>query len=100
MSTSKTITRICAILFLTTMCVYSSLIIGTLAHELTHKHYSYSTSVINVNYDTTGHAEGEFKQHEHRYVYFIHSVVEVSLIMLTMLSMIIIMWGDRNETTN
>lgn len=74
----------CFILFI--MCAFGAGLIGTLAHELMHQHYSMKPILLQVNYDGSGFMESvAFWPHNHGYVYFVQYIV-FSCIMLIMLT--------------
>ena len=87
----KKLTLLIAILWLVGMTTYSSLLIGTLAHELTHKAASMDMVALKVNYDTSGSARGSFYRHSHDRTYLNGMIVETSIIAMNTLAIFIIL---------
>lgn len=92
MSKGKLVTKALALLWLLCLCTYSSILIGTLGHELMHKHYSIETKAISVNYDTTGVAQGKFYPHSHEYVYLQGFILETCLFLVTTISFLMLIY--------
>lgn len=88
--TNKLITRTMAIIWILSLCTYSSVLIGTLAHELMHKRYSIETKAIEVNYDTSGQTKGFFLEHSHSWVYLNGYIIQIFLFVISLISIFII----------
>ena len=86
----KKITKVVSIAIIIPVFIYFSILTGTLAHELMHKHYSYDTSVIRINYDASGSTTGSFYRHGHEWVYFNGWIVEGCIMFILMLCLFIL----------
>ncbi len=91
MNLGKKITKGLSLMWILGLCIYSTLIIGTLAHELTHKSYAIESKAIIVNFDTSGEHYGSTFKHSHEWVYFNGYIVETMMILLTLMSVVIIL---------
>lgn len=87
----KKLTKFMAGMWLICLCLYSSMLIGSLAHELMHKKYSLETSAIHVDYSGEGYAKGVFSRHSHDWVYLNGDIVMVFLMVISMFSIFILM---------
>lgn len=87
----KRITWAFALVYILTLCFYSTALIGTLAHELMHKQYSIDPKAISVNYDGSGVTKaGAFFRHSHEWVYFNGFIVHVFLMLIAVVSLIVL----------
>ena len=92
----RRITFMIAVLYLIAMMGYSSVLIGTLAHELLHKESSKDIIALQINYDGTGMTEAKhFEDVSHKWIYFNGFVIEVTLIVIGMASLFIVMIGGE-----
>ena len=90
---SKRITFSFAVMWVLFFCLYSSFLIGTLAHEIMHKSYAVNPIAIRVNYNFDGEMESMyFYQHSHEWVYLNGYVVAVMLMVVCLIAVGIIMF--------
>jgi len=87
----KKITKAMAFVWVFSLCIYSSVLIGTLAHELMHKSYAKNITAIEIKYDGAGKAYGAFFRHSHEWVFLNGYIVETFLILISLICMIIIL---------
>ena len=85
----KQITKLLAVFWLFSMCLYTSIQLGTLAHELVHAQNG-KVETISIYFDGSGEARGQFLEHSHEYVYLQGSIVLAALLSISAFSIIII----------
>jgi hypothetical protein len=94
-------TIICAAVWIMMLCFYSSSIIGAYIHERQHASNAIGLSAIEVNYDASGSTYAkkfieDFE--EHKWIYFNGYLVEVTLMSISFMSLLIILFsGDKNR---
>jgi len=89
-SRSQKITYVLCLMWLFSLSIYSTVLLGTLAHELVHKENARDIIAIEINYDSTGVAVGSFFPHRHDIAYTKGWIVEMFLWAITMFSVIIV----------
>jgi hypothetical protein len=88
----KLMTFILSMFWIMGLCLYSAALIGTLAHELTHKSFALNATAIEVHYDGTGitHSKTGFLTHNHELAYMNGYVVETALTTISVFALLII----------
>ena len=87
----KRITKYFAMLWIMGMCLYSSVLLGTLAHELMHAQDSHGLKAIEISYNGSGVTKAiSFDDASHKWIYFNGAIVQTFLMMISFLSIIII----------
>lgn len=75
--------------------IYTSVLIGTLAHELMHKQTASEMHAIVVNYDGTGATSADsFDDTSHKWIYLNDGVITVTLIFIAGTALITILFSD------
>lgn len=69
--------------------------IGTLTHELMHKDASIQTSMIQINYDTSGATHGSFFRHSHEWVYLNGMIVQTTLFATMLICLLLIIYTSK-----
>jgi hypothetical protein len=90
---TKKITYYTALVFIISILTYGSILAGTLAHELTHLSNAHQPVALLVNFDGSGStiANSFSADDTERYAYFIGSIIEITLLLIGLLSIAIIM---------
>jgi hypothetical protein len=91
----KKLTAFSALVVLSLMMVYSSVIAGTLIHELTHIRNSVQPKAIVVEYDGDGEATAlEFPNDSEIYATFNGAIVTTCLMLIGQIAMLIVIKYD------
>ena len=90
----KQLTKLFALIWIVGLCVYSSILIGTLGHELAHKQTATEIHAITINYDGSGKTTAEAFNEEpsHQWIYINGFIIEVFMMLVTLISLIVLMW--------
>lgn len=88
----KFLTICFAAIWLVGLCSYSSVLIGTLAHEVIHQQNSKYPSAIEINYDGNGVVKADyFHQQAHEWVYLNGWIVQFTLIFMSVVATIVLL---------
>jgi len=91
------ITLMLCVAWLVSLCGFSASLIGTLAHELVHKHYAMNNTVITVNYDGSGKTSStNFVPHDHNEAYFKGDMVMIFIMVITIFTILILVFWQPN----
>ena len=81
--------------FLLIICAYSSLMMGTLFHELDHARHALCIEEIRLNPDASGSVTGLFEEHSHLSTYTLGSIIGGAIFAMTAISILILFYSKK-----